>query len=185
MTFSIRNREDKVRGWRLKGEIFWAPFVSGVELHGDHIQGIPGSNAGTAEEALPADHCWLAVAEKEKEAAHCWDQHWATYGGKSREKCWHQFPLSTNTFEQTHLLIKMAFKWQCFTPKQIKFARNKKYLGAAYLSFSDAGNQPENVLNDHPILLMVLLYGDSQDRLFQAGFQHLRLPDGPRKCKGK
>lgn len=163
--------------------MFWAPFVSGVELHGDHIQGVPGSNAGPAEEALPADHCRLAVAEKEKEAAHCWDQHWATYGGKPREKCWHWFLLST--VEQTQLLTKMAFKWWCFTPKQIKSARIQKYLDAAYLSFSDAGNQPENVLSDHLILLIVLLYGDSEDRLFQARFQHLRLPDGPRKSRGK
>lgn len=128
LTSSIRNWEAKVRGWRLKGEILCTPFVSGVELHSDHVQGVPGSNAGPAEEALPADHCWLAVAEKEKEAAHCRDQHWATYRGKRREKRWHQFPLST--VEQTHLLVKMAFKWRNFTPEQIKSARTQKYLDA-------------------------------------------------------
>lgn len=60
-----------------------------------------------------------------------------------------------------------------------------KYLDAAYLSLSDAGNLPENVLNNHLILLIFPFYRGSEDRLFQAGFQHLRLPDGPRKSRGK
>lgn len=51
------------------------PFICGVELHGDDIQGVPGGDAGPAEEALPADHRRLAVPEEQEEAAHGGDQH--------------------------------------------------------------------------------------------------------------
>lgn len=67
----------------------------------------------------------------------------------------------------------------------MKSAKIQKYRDAAYLSLCDAGNQPENVLNNHLIMLIFLLYGEAEDRLFQADFQHLRLPDGPRKSRGK
>lgn len=99
--------------------------------------------------------------------------------GKPTQKPWHQVPLSTP--EQTPLL-KTAFKGWHFIPMRIKSVRIQKHPDAASPSFSDAGNQPENVLNVHLILLIVLL---QKDRLFQAGFQHLRLPDGPRRSRGK
>lgn len=43
------------------------PFVRGIELHCDHIQGVPGCNADATKQTQEGDHPWLTVAKHEEE----------------------------------------------------------------------------------------------------------------------
>ena len=49
-----------------------SPFVWRVELHGEHVQGIPGGDADAPEQTQEGDHPWLVAAEHQEEAADAW-----------------------------------------------------------------------------------------------------------------
>lgn len=49
------------------------PLVGGVELHSQHIQGVPGGNADPPKQAEQSDHSRLAVAKGQEETADAGD----------------------------------------------------------------------------------------------------------------
>lgn len=49
------------------------PLVGGVELHGQHIQGVPGGDADPPKQAEQSNHSGLAVAEGQEETADAGD----------------------------------------------------------------------------------------------------------------
>lgn len=45
------------------------PFIRGVELHGDHVQGVPGGDADAPEQTQEGNHPRFTVSEHQEEAA--------------------------------------------------------------------------------------------------------------------
>lgn len=45
------------------------PFIRGVELHGDDIQGVPGGDADAPKQTQEGDHSRFAVSKHQEEAA--------------------------------------------------------------------------------------------------------------------
>lgn len=56
------------------------PLVRGVELDGQHVQGVPGGDADAAEQAEQSDHGRLAVTKGQEEAADAGDDAGAGWG---------------------------------------------------------------------------------------------------------
>ena len=63
-----------------------SPLVRGVELHGEHVQGVPGGDADAPEQAEQSDHGRLAVTEGQEEAADAGDHTGAGWGGGTEDR---------------------------------------------------------------------------------------------------
>lgn len=62
------------------------PLVRGVELDGQHVQSVPGSNADSPEQAEQSNHGRLAVAEGQEETADARDDTGARWRWTKGEK---------------------------------------------------------------------------------------------------
>lgn len=65
------------------------PLVRGVELDGQHIQGVPGGDADAAEQAEQGDHGRLAVPKGQEETADAGDDTGAGWRGEETDNLCH------------------------------------------------------------------------------------------------
>lgn len=61
------------------------PLVRGVELHRQHVQGVPGGDADAPEQTEQSDHGRLAVAERQEETADTRDHTGARWRQRGEE----------------------------------------------------------------------------------------------------
>lgn len=58
----------------------YLPLVRGIELDGQHVQGIPGGDANSSKQAEQGNHSWFAVAKRKEETADARYHAWARCG---------------------------------------------------------------------------------------------------------